>query len=67
MFQQEKDHQGSISPTFHEQLLLSNIPNAQKDTVKLSVFFALLGSARPKGMCKMMMKKLTPVLDAING
>jgi len=67
MFQQEKDHQGSISPTFHEQLLLSNIPNAQKVQSSGQSFFALLGSARPKGMCKMMMKKLTPVLDAING
>jgi hypothetical protein len=35
-------HQGSISPTFYEQLL---------ETDNLTVFFALLGSAGVKDAC----------------
>jgi len=33
---------------FYEQLLCAHIPKAQKKTVKLSVLFALLGSACAK-------------------
>jgi hypothetical protein len=32
------DHQGSISSTFHGQLLYVTIPKAQKDTNDLTVF-----------------------------
>jgi len=37
---------GSISPTFYGKLCLEKIPKAQKDTVYLTVIFALLGSLR---------------------
>ncbi len=36
-------------------------PKSTKETVELSVFFALLGSGRLKAFCKMLMK-LTPCL-----
>jgi len=47
---------GSISSTFNVQLLRAQIPKAQKDTVKLYVFFALLESAQVKALCKMLVK-----------
>jgi len=50
---------GSISPTLYEQLLDAQIPKGQKKTVKLSSFFALLGSAPIKAACRMLVK-LTP-------
>ena len=43
-------HQGSISPTFHVQLLCLQIPKAQKDS-QLKQLFALLGSAGIKAVC----------------
>ncbi len=49
---------GSISSTFFEQLLNLQIPKAEK-TVKLSVFFALSGSAHVKAAHRMLVK-LTP-------
>ncbi len=51
----------SISPTFYEQLLCSQIPNAQK-IVKSSVFFALLGPVCIKAAHKTLVK-LTPDRD----
>jgi len=39
---------GSISPTFYEQFLRAQTPKVQKNTVKSSVFFALLGFAGVK-------------------
>jgi hypothetical protein len=47
---------GSISTTFYEQLLRIQIPKAQKNRVKPSVFFAFLGSAQVKAARKMFMK-----------
>jgi len=52
-------HQGSISSTFYAKLLLPQIPNVQKKSDSLTVFFALLGSAGIKAVQKTMMK-LTP-------
>jgi hypothetical protein len=49
--------QGLILPTFYEQLLRLQIPNAQKD--EPSVFLALLGSVCTKAARKMLVK-LTP-------
>jgi hypothetical protein len=43
---------------FYEQRLLKKIPKSQT-TVQPSVFFVLLGFARAKAACKMLMK-LTP-------
>ena len=54
-----KREPGSISPTFYEQLLLAQIPKAQKKPVKLSSFIALLGSARVKATRRTLVK-LTP-------
>jgi len=52
--------QGSISSTFYEQLLRSQIPNAlKKNTVKPSVVFALLGSALVKAAHRTLMKLTT--------
>jgi hypothetical protein len=42
----------SISPTFYEQLLGAQIPNAQKETDDFTVFFSLLGSAPTKAAHK---------------
>ncbi len=42
--------------TFFVQFLHWQIPKAQKNTVKLSVFIALLGSVRLKAVCKMLAK-----------
>jgi len=44
---------------FHQHFLHVQIPKAQKNAVKLSVFFVLFGSAHVKAACKMLMK-LTP-------
>ncbi len=55
--------QESISPTFHEQLLLKKIPKAQK-AVKSPVSFALFGSTCSKGACKTLVK-LTPMTNPI--
>ncbi len=54
-------HHVSISSTFYKQLLHTQIPKLKsaKNTVKLSVFFALLGSALVKAERKML-KKSTP-------
>jgi hypothetical protein len=46
----------SISSIFYEQLLLPQIPKAQKNS---QAFFALLGSASIKALSKMLVK-LTP-------
>jgi hypothetical protein len=51
---------GSISPTFYVQLLHLQIPKAQKNSVKPSVFFALLGSARIKAVSKMLLVVVFP-------
>ena len=51
---------GSISSTFYEQLLRSQIPKAQKRLSSQLAFFALLGSASVKAACRMLVK-LTPV------
>jgi len=40
-------------------------PKSAKKTVKLAIFFALLGSAFVKAACRMLMK-LTPGADEIN-
>jgi len=50
---------GPISSTFYEQLLGVQIPKVQKKTVKLSVFFVLVGSAHVKAAHGTLMK-LTP-------
>ena len=44
-------HQGSISPTFYEQLLCVQIPKAQKDS-QVKQLFALLGPAWVKAAHK---------------
>ncbi len=49
-------HLGSISPTFYAQLLPTQIPKVQKNTVKLSVFFVFLGSLCVKASHQMLMK-----------
>jgi len=56
----------SISSTFHEQHLSAQIPKAQKKTVKLSVFFTLLGSA-PENAALRTLMKLTPDSNAEAG
>jgi len=60
-------NQVSISSTFYAKLLHAQIPKEQKKTVKLSVFFVLLGSARAKAARRMLMK-LTPAkyLSGVN-
>ncbi len=50
---------GSISSMFYDQPLCLQILKAQKKTVKVSIFFALLGSVCSKAVHKIMMK-LTP-------
>jgi len=46
-------YQESISSTFYSKLLCGQIPKApKKNTVKLSVFFILLGFACVKATCK---------------
>jgi len=47
---------GLISSTFYALLLRAHIPKAQKNTIKLSVFFCALGSACKKAVCKMLVK-----------
>ncbi len=49
-------HQGPISPTFYAQLFTHPDPKSAKNTVKLSSFFALLGSAHVKAVHKMLVK-----------
>jgi len=50
------DEQVSILRTFYKQLLRPQIPKAQKNAVKPSVFFALFGSARLKAERQMLVK-----------
>jgi hypothetical protein len=45
-------HQGSISPPFYAKLLHAKITKMQKDTVDLTVFFAILGSLHAKSARK---------------
>jgi len=59
LYRRRRYDQGSISPTFSEQLLGAQISKAQKDTDGLTIFFVLLGSAHVKASQKML-KKLTP-------
>jgi hypothetical protein len=47
---------GSILTTFNAKLLQAQIAKAQKNKVKLSIFFALLGSALVKAAHKMLVK-----------
>jgi hypothetical protein len=54
----------SNSSTLYEQLLVAQIPKAQK-TVKFSVFFELLGSVQAKA-AHITLMKLTPGLIFIN-
>jgi hypothetical protein len=58
--------QGSISPTFYEQLLHGQIPNAQKDSQVINVFFELLGSTSIKAACKTLMKLLNLTQNCFN-
>jgi len=60
--EEEEGDQGSISPTFYEQLLRVQIPKTQKDTDDLTVFFSLLGSALVRTAHKMLVKS-TPGND----
>jgi len=58
--------QGSISPTFYDQLLHVQIPKGQKDSQVISVILGtLVGSARVKTAHKMLVK-LTPGVIFIN-
>jgi hypothetical protein len=50
---------GSISPTCLREAFTHADPKSFKKTDDLTVFFALLGSAHVKALCKMLMK-LTP-------
>jgi len=54
---------GSISPMFYVQFLRAQIPKAHKNTVKLSVFFALSESARIKAAHKRLMKLIPDLVD----
>jgi len=47
---------GSISPMLYEQFLSPQIPKAQKNTIKLSVFFMRFGSLHIKAVYKMLVK-----------
>ncbi len=49
-------HEVSISSTFYKQLFLRADPESTKDTVKLSVFFDLLGSFRANAARRMLVK-----------
>jgi len=55
-------NQGSISSTFNEQLLCSQIPKVQKRQSNHQSFFALSGSVRAKATRRMLVK-LTPDLQ----
>jgi len=46
----------SISSTFYEQLLRSQIPTSVKNTDDLTVFFTLLGSTSVKAVLRMLVK-----------
>jgi len=50
--------QGKFHQHVYPQLLLTQIPKAQKDSQVISVFFALLGSLRAKAARKMLVKFL---------
>ena len=50
---------GQFHQHVYEQILCLQIPKTQKKLLNLTVFFALLGSARVKAACKMLVK-LTP-------
>ena len=54
---------GSISPTFYQQLLHTQIPKARKKDSQLKQFFALLGSAGVKAAHKMLVKLTPPHLS----
>jgi len=56
--------QGSISPTFYEQLLRSKIWKHKK-SARLNCLYALLVSAGVKAACKMLMK-VTPDMQWLN-
>jgi len=56
----QQQHQGSISPMFYEQLYACR-SQKRNNTVKLSIFFVISGSARVKSAHKTMMK-LTPLV-----
>ena len=49
-------HLGSISPTFYEQLLRSQIPKAQKSCLFWLSFFALFGSTSAKAARRTLVK-----------
>ncbi len=54
--------QGSISPTFYDQLLHVQIPKGQKDSQVISVILGtLVGSARVKTTHKMLVKLIQVV------
>ncbi len=55
-----EDHWGQFHQRSHEQLLGMQIPKAQKNPVKLSIFFCAFDiSASIKAACRTLMK-LTP-------
>jgi hypothetical protein len=58
-------NQGSISPTFYEQLLPAQIPKVQKCS-QVVILFALLVSAHEKAAHKMLVK-LTPERERVRG
>jgi len=57
-------NQGSISPTFYEQLLRKQIPKAQKDS-QVKQLFALSGSAGVKAARKHV-DEIDPWLQVLN-
>ncbi len=54
--ERSKLHPGSISPTFNANLLLMQIPKAQRKTDSLTVLYVLLGLVWKKNCSKMMLK-----------
>jgi len=54
--ERERGEKGSISSTFYEQLLHSQILKAQKRQLSCQSFFALLGSTRIEAALGMLMK-----------
>ncbi len=56
---------GQFHQHVYTKLISAQIPKAQQNTVKLSVFFALLESARAKAACRILMK-LTPGVNFTN-
>jgi hypothetical protein len=55
----------AITLTFYKQLLSAQIRKMQKNTVKLSVNFALLGSAHAKAASRLLLKLTPGVLTSI--